>query len=161
MGPDPGHGIQRPWSLIAVDTNLLVYAHRKDSGWHDRALACLDQLASSPGPWAIPWPCLHEFYAIVTHLRIFDPPTPPAIAVDQISAWLEAPNVVVLAESSGYWERLRSMIETGRVVGPQVHDARVAALCLYHGVGALWSADRDFGRFPELEVQNPLLETGA
>jgi predicted nucleic acid-binding protein len=44
----------------------------------------------------------------------------------------------------------------GRVAGPQVHDARVAALCLLHGVQELWTADRDFGRFPGLKVRNPL-----
>jgi uncharacterized protein len=144
--------------LIAVDTNILVYAHREDSAWHDRAAARLDELAASPGPWAIPWPCLHEFYAIVTHPRIYDPPTPTALAVDQVAAWLEAPNLLLLAESPGYWERLGYLLASGRVAGPQVHDARLAALCLHHGVRLLWSADRDFSRFPHLPLRNPLLE---
>lgn len=143
--------------MIAVDTNLLVYAHREDSEWHRKASACVDTLAAGQSTWAIPWPCMHEFFAIVTHPRIYDPPTPPDVAVDQIEAWLEAPNLVMLAESTGYWERLRQLVERGRVAGPLVHDARVAALCLHHGVHALWSADRDFGRFPELEVHNPLV----
>jgi len=143
--------------MIAVDTNVLVYAHREDSSWHHRARALVDELAASPGPWAIPWPCLHEFYAIVTHPGIYDPPTPTELAVDQLAAWLEAPNLVVLAESAGYWERLRRLLEAGRLMGPQVHNARVAALCLHHGVQLLWSADRDFSRFPELAARNPLL----
>lgn len=77
--------------------------------------------------------------------------------MEQIEAWLEAPNLVVLSEGPGTWERLRALIGAGRITGPQVHDARVAALCLHHGVRALWSADRDFGRFPDLSVRNPLL----
>lgn len=44
----------------------------------------------------------------------------------------------------------------GKMLGPRVHDARVAALCLQHGVTELWSLDRDHGRIPELKVQNPL-----
>jgi hypothetical protein len=143
--------------VIAVDTNVLVYAHREDSAWHEPARTALERLAGARGAWAIPWPCVHEFYGIVTHPRIYDPPTPVEVALDQIAAWLEAPNLVVLAESPGYWERLRRLVEAGRIAGPQVHDARVAALCLHHGVQTLWSADRDFGRFPELEVRNPLL----
>lgn len=142
--------------MIAVDTNILVYAHREDSTWHDRAAARMDELAEGGGAWAIPWPCIHEFLAIVTHPRIYDPPTPVPVATAQVAAWLEAPSVVLLCESAGYWERLKGLLESGQVTGPLVHDARVAALCLQRGVRTLWSADRDFGRFPDLVVENPL-----
>ena len=64
--------------MIAVDTNLLVYAHREESPWHDSAYEVIETLAQGPAPWAIPWPCLHEFLAIVTHPRIYEPPTPVA-----------------------------------------------------------------------------------
>ena len=69
---------------------------------------------------------------------------------------MEAPALVLLAERGGYWSRLRLLAETGRASGPRVHDARVAALCLGHGVDELWTADRDFGRFRELRTRNPL-----
>lgn len=143
--------------MIAVDTNLLVYAHREDAPWHETAYRCLEELAEARGPWAVPWPCVHEFLAIVTHPRIYAPPTPLKAALDQVAAWLEAPTLVLLTESDGYWERLRAVVRAGRVSGPQIHDARVATLCLHHGVEQLWSADRDFGRFPELKVRNPLV----
>jgi hypothetical protein len=143
--------------VIAVDTNLLVYAHREDSPWHEPAYTRLAELAEGRAPWAIPWPCLHEFLAIVTHPRIFAPPSPLAAALDQVEAWLEAPSLVLLAEAERYWPALRVAVETGRVVGAQVHDARVAALCRLHGVRELWTADRDFGRFPDLTVRNPLV----
>jgi uncharacterized protein len=143
--------------VIAVDTNVLVYAHREDSPWHEAAYARVAGLAEGRAPWALPWPCLHEFLAIVTHPRIYAPPTPLTTAMDQVQAWLEAPNVVLLGEGEGYWPALRAALEVGRVAGPQVHDARVAALCRLHGVRELWSADRDFGRFPEISVRNPLL----
>lgn len=143
--------------MIAVDTNLLVYAHREDSPWHEAAYARLAELAEGRAPWAIPWPCVHEFLAIVTHARIYRPPTPLAQAFDQVEAWLESPSLVMLAESDAYWPRLRATAEAGRIAGPQVHDARVVAICQLHGVRELWSADRDFGRFPGLAVRNPLV----
>ena len=143
--------------MIAVDTNLLVYAHREDSLWHDAAYARVAELAEDRAPWAIPWPCLHEFLAIVTHPRIYAPPTPLAAALDQVDAWLESPSLTLLAEADGYWPELRSLVRDGRIVGPQVHDARVAALCRLHGVRELWTADRDFGRFRGLEFRNPLV----
>jgi toxin-antitoxin system PIN domain toxin len=144
--------------VIAVDTNLLVYAHREDSPWHDRAYARIAELAEGRAAWAIPWPCLHEFLAITTHPRIYRPPTPLAQAVEQIEAWLEAPGLIILSEMEGYWPELRTLLESGRVTGPLVHDARVAALCRLHGVRELWTADRDFSRFPGLAVRNPLVD---
>ena len=144
--------------MIAVDTNILVYVHREDSPWHEAAYLHLSQLAEGRAAWAIPWPCLHEFLAIVTHPHIYNPPTPLETAIAQAEAWLEAPGLVLLAESENYWVELRAALSSGRVAGPQVHDARVAALCRLHGIDELWSADRDFGRFPGLKVTNPLVQ---
>ena len=142
--------------MIAVDTNLLVYAHRAESEWHERAAACIRERAEARTLWAIPWPCIHEFLAIVTHPRIWDPPTPTEAALEQLEAWLESPSLVLLAEGPEHWGQLRAKIETGRIAGPRVHDARIAALCLAHGVRELWTADRDFSRYPSLATVNPL-----
>ena len=144
--------------MTAVDTNVLVYAHRSDAEWHDRAVRRVRSLAEGRSAWAIPWPCIYEFLAIVTHPRVYRPPTPLPAALEQVDAWLESPTVVVLAEGSAHWPTLRSTVEVGKVVGPRVHDARIAALCLAHGVSALWTADRDFSRFSSLKVVNPLAE---
>ena len=143
--------------MIAVDTNILVYAHREDAPWHDAAYAKIAEVAEGRAPWAIPWPCLHEFLAITTHQRIYSPPTPLAAAIDQVEAWLESPSLVLLSETEGYWPEFRFALEQGRIAGPLVHDARVAAICRDHGVRELWTADRDFGRFPSLTVRNPLV----
>ncbi len=143
--------------MIAVDTNLLVYSHRTDSPWHEASQEAIGRLAEGRTSWAIPWPCIHEFFSIVTHPRIYLPPTPAAVAIDAISAWIESPTLRLLAESDGYWPELRTALETGRIAGPKVHDARIAALCAHHGVTQLWSADRDFSRFPGLTVHNPLV----
>ncbi len=140
--------------MIAVDTNVLVHAHRAESPWHRAAYNCLGSL--SQREWALPWPCLHEFLAIVTHPRIFSPPSPLEAACEAVAGWLEAPTLRLLSETDGYWETLSSLLRSSNVTGPRVHDARIAALCVHHGVSELWSADRDFSRFPLLRVRNPL-----
>jgi len=83
--------------VIPIDTNLLIYAHREDSVWHDAADACLMEVAQSRVPWAIPWPCLHELLAIATHPRIYSPPTPRELAIAQIEAWMESPSLVLIS----------------------------------------------------------------
>ncbi|MBN1938145.1 MAG: PIN domain-containing protein [Candidatus Aminicenantes bacterium] len=142
--------------MIAVDSNILVYAHREDSPWHTAAFTCLRDLAEGSEGWVLPWPCLHEFLAVVTHPRIYSPPTPLDSAIDQVEAWLESPRVIVLGEEGGYWEILRRLLAAGRIAGPKIHDARIAAICLQQGVRELWTIDRDFSRFPALRVRNPL-----
>ena len=143
--------------MIAIDTNILVYAHREDSVWYDAAYACIAELAQGRVPWAIPWPCIHEFLAIVTHPRIYAPPTPREFATAQVEAWTESPSLLLVGETDLHWSYLKPLVENGRIAGGQVHDARIAALCLQHGVSELWSADRDFSRFPGLAVRNPLI----
>jgi toxin-antitoxin system PIN domain toxin len=145
--------------VIAVDSNILIYAHRQDSPWHARAQARVRDLAEDVGAWALPWPSLHEFVAIVTHPRIFSPPSTLDQALDQVAAWLGSPNVVLLAETADYWTSLRGVLESSRVIGAKVHDARIAALCASHGVRELWSADRDFSAFSRaITVRNPLVD---
>ena len=90
--------------MIAVDTNILVYAHREDSPWHEAAYESVRSLADGRAAWAIPWPCIHEFLSIVTHPRIYRPSTPVPAALDQVSAWIESPSLVLLGEAAGYWD---------------------------------------------------------
>jgi uncharacterized protein len=146
--------------MIAVDTNVLVYAHRADSEWHAPARSRLQELAEGPADWAIPWPCVHEFLAVVTHPRIYQPPSTIAQALDQVRAWLESPTLVLVAESGSHFGTLEKVLTESRAVGPRVHDARVAAICFDQGIDELWSADRDFSRFPDILVRNPLVAEG-
>ena len=143
--------------MIAVDTNILVYAHRAESPFYQVAFRRVTELGQGAAPWAIPWPCLHEFLVTVTHPRIYKPPTPLAQAFDQINVWLESPSLVLLTESSNHWSTLRNVLIESAVTGPRIHDARIMALCLQHGVREVWSADRDFSRFAGVRVVNPLI----
>lgn len=143
--------------MIAVDTNVLVYAHRKDAPFHAGALRCLRTLAESSAPWAIPWPCVHEFYGIVTNLRAYKPASSVEQACAQLQDWLASPSLVLLHEGPAHWPTLQRLLSRARAQGSLVHDARVAAICIEHGVREFWSADRDFNRFPNLSVRNPLI----
>jgi toxin-antitoxin system PIN domain toxin len=145
--------------MIGVDTNILVYAHRADSPWHKRADRCLAELAEDGRAWAIPWPCIHEFLGVVTHPRIYVPPTPLAHAIKQIECWLECPSLRLLGETAEHWDVLKSALLSGRLAGPVIHDARIVAICRQHGVKTLWSADRDFSRIAGIQVVNPLLQS--
>lgn len=141
--------------MIAFDTNLLVYAHRGESPFHRRAAEVLRAVAEAREPWGLLWPCLHEFVGKVTHPGIFVTPTPVEAALHQVRIWTTAPTVAVLGEESGYWPVFETLVRTGQVKGSKVHDARIAALSLLHDL-ELYSADRDFSRFPKLRVRNPL-----
>jgi uncharacterized protein len=140
----------------AVDTNVLVYAHRREANEHDVARQLVKSLAEGPNRWAIPWPCLYEFFSVVTNRRIWgDGATPPERGWAQIHAWADSPSVVLLSEPPGFHQLLESFLTRPRVTGPIVHDARVAALCVAYGVDVLISRDRDFQLFPELRLENP------
>lgn len=142
--------------MIAIDTNILVYAHRQDSEWHRHAAETVEGLAEAQHAWAIPWPCVHEFLAITTHPRVYGPPSTVQQALEQVDAWFASPSLVLVGEAADHWTRLHSLMRDGRVRGPEIHDARIATICLSHGVSELLTADRDFSRFPSLSVRNPL-----
>jgi predicted nucleic acid-binding protein len=78
-------------------------------------------------------------------------------ALLQLDAWLSSPSISILSEGSGYYALLRSVVTSSGVTGGAIHDARIAALCVAHGVSELWTADRDFLRFDRLRTRNPLV----
>lgn len=143
--------------MIAVDTNILVYAHRRDSPFAEQARSVLTELAEGGGRWAIPWPVVAEFACVTTHPKLFDRPSTPDEAVRQVDAWAESPGLTLLGETATTWSLLRGALVAGRITGPVVYDARIATICLAHGVRELLTADRDYGRFPSLRVRNPLV----
>ena len=89
--------------MIAVDTNILVYAHRRDSTFHAPAKQAVATLAQAGAPWEIPWPCLHDVYSIVTNARAYKPASTPQEATHQLAMWLESPALVLLHESVSHW----------------------------------------------------------
>ncbi len=144
--------------MIAVDTNLLVYAFRVEYAGHVRAKQLLEAQLSSGNTTALPWPCLHEFFRVVTDARLFQPATTPERALTFLHALLAAPRVQAIAESARHLDHLATLVRASTLTGAAIHDAKIAAICLAHGVTELWSADRDFARFPGLRVRNPMVD---
>lgn len=93
----------------------------------------------------------------MTNRKIFPKPTPTALAFDQLDAWLSAPTVAALGEGAMHIRQLRALSIPAKIAGARFHDARIAAICEAHRVQKLWTADRDFSRFPAIKTHNPLI----
>jgi toxin-antitoxin system PIN domain toxin len=142
--------------MRAVGTNVLIYAFFADSPFHVAAKTVIDELAQARAAWAIPWACIHEFYAVASNPKIFPLPDQPQRALAQIDAWFHSPSLQLLAENSAHWGILSGLLSDSGAAGPMVHDAKIAAICLSHGVSELVTLDRDFSRFPALKVHSIL-----
>ncbi len=99
-----------------------------------------------------------EFYGIVTRRGIWESPSTPAMAFDQLDAWRESPSLRMLHDTEDCIDPLKELALGGSVSGGMIHDARVASCCLSHGIDELWTVDRDFSRFPRLRHRNPLAD---
>lgn len=138
--------------MIAVDTNILVAAAREELPLHERALGTMRKLAEGHEAWALPIFCLGEFLRVVSHARVFDPPTPVLDAMASIESLLASPSVRLLTPGSQYVSLLRQVLVASSVSGNLVFDAQIAALCLEHGATTLLTEDRDFARFPGIKA---------
>ncbi|MBI4864105.1 MAG: PIN domain-containing protein [Candidatus Riflebacteria bacterium] len=143
--------------MIALDTNVLVYARRAEMPLHDQARELLRALAEGGSPWALLWPCVYEFIRVVTHPRVFDPPSDLDAVLDDLEALCESPSLTLVGEGPAHFGHLRRALAQGRAAGNLVHDGHIAALAIEHGVRELLTVDRDFARFPGLKSRNPFV----
>lgn len=143
--------------MIALDTNILIHAHRRDASLHEPAKETVKELAESLRPWSICYHSLIEFYGVATKSTLWNRASSPEQAFKQINIWKSAPTVRILHDSETTLSSLQSLAIQARVSGAMVHDARIAACCLANGVTELWTVDRDFSRFSELKTRNPLI----
>jgi toxin-antitoxin system PIN domain toxin len=140
--------------MIAVDTNILVYAHRRELPLHEKALSRLVRLAESPEPWAMPVFCIGEFLRVAAHPRLFDPPSTIEQALEAIGGLLESPSLSVLNPGNHFWPMLQEIVEKANTRGSVIYDAQIVAVCKEHGVRDILSEDRDFMRFEEIQLHN-------
>jgi toxin-antitoxin system PIN domain toxin len=138
--------------VIAVDTNVLVYAHRRESNRHETALGKITAMAEADTPWGLPVFCLAEFVRVVTHLRVFDPPSPLADALEFLVQLMQSPSVRLLLPTPRFASAFNDACISAGVRGNLAFDAQIAAVCREHGVDQLLTADRDFARFVDLTV---------
>ncbi len=146
--------------MIALDTNVMVYARREELPQHLAARTLLTQLAEGTEPWALVWPCIYEFVRVVTHPRIFAPPSELEVVLADLDALFAAPSLHLIGEGPRHAAHFRRMVEAGSARGNLAQDAHIAALVVEHGVGELLTADRDFARFPGVRTRDPFRPTG-
>jgi uncharacterized protein len=145
---------RRP-ALILPDVNILVYAYRADAPHHRAYRAWLEQEVASPAAFALSELVLGGFVRVVTHPRVFSPPSPPRHALAFCDALREQPNSVVVAPGERHWQIFRDVCEQSGARGNRVADAYLAALAIESGCEWI-TADRDYARFTALSWRHPL-----
>ena len=143
--------------MIAIDTNVLVYARRVEAPHHAAARHLVTSLAEGSEPWALPWPVVYEFVRVVTHPRVFTPLTPLDVLVPDLESLLASPSLHLLGEGASHYRHMRDQLTIGNATGNLAHDAHIAALLVEHGVREFLTADRDFARFPGARSRNPFV----
>lgn len=141
--------------IVALDTNILVYAHREGTPHHQAARLLVARYAEGDAPWALTWSCVYEFLRVVTHRKVFHPPTAAAVAWEDIANVLQSPSLMLLTETERHRFILDDLLKQADVQGNLWHDAHIAALLLEHGIREILTTDADFRRFPGLTVTNP------
>lgn len=140
--------------MIIPDVNVLVYAHRADSPDHDRYRDWLERTVNKPASFGIPSLVCSGFLRIVTHPRVFDPPTAPAVALDQIRRLRDRPNVTSIEPGERHWQIFTTLCADSGAKGNLVADAYLAAIAIESG--SRWAtSDRDFTRFAALDWFDP------
>lgn len=139
----------------SLDANVLVYASNESSPRYRQAREFLERCRSDPEPLCLGWPTVTAYLRIVTHPRIFGHPLTPTRATRNVESLMALPQVRVLSEKDGFWDRYRGVTENLTVRGNLVPDAHLAALLLQHDVRVLYTNDSDFLKFADLEVRDP------
>jgi toxin-antitoxin system PIN domain toxin len=141
--------------MRVVDVNILVYAHRREAPDHEAMRSWLDAARRAPRPLGLADVVLAGFLRLVTNPRVFRDPTALDEAIRFVDALMAGPAVRRIAPGERHWSLFTDLCRRAGVKGNLVPDAYLAALALEQGA-VLVTADRDFARFPEVRVENPL-----
>ena len=139
--------------MIAVDTNILIYAHRAETELHEAAARELVALAEGTAAWGLPVFCVGEFLRVVTHRRVLSPPSTLAQAVSFLEGVIASPTCRIVRPGPDFTSLLATEAREARARGNLVFDAQIAALCREHGILTILTNDRDFGRFRHLRAR--------
>jgi hypothetical protein len=141
--------------MILLDVNVLVYAFRADSPRHREYSDWLNDRVRQREAFGLSELVLSGVLRVLTHPRVFNPPTPTDRAIEFVEALRGQPNCVLLSPGARHWQIFRELCEKANAKGNLVADAYLAALAIEHG--SEWiTTDRDFARFPGLRWRHPL-----
>lgn len=141
--------------MIAIDTNLLIYAHRSGTREHRAARSAIEAACQSVGGCAITLPSIAEFYSIVTHPAANGRPSSPADAAAFLAA-LQEGGVVVLGPGPAFATRLVQTAADLAVSGPRIFDLQIGLIAIEGGATEIWTHDGGFVKIPGLIVTDPL-----
>ncbi len=141
--------------MLLIDVNVLIYAHREDAADHARYRSWLEGVVNSDQAFGLSELVLSGFLRIVTHQKIFNPPTPMETALRFAEELRDRPNCVLLAPGPRHWPIFAQLCRKARVKGSLVTDAYFAALAIESGSDWI-STDGDYARFPGLRWRHPL-----
>jgi uncharacterized protein len=141
--------------VIALDTNVLLHAHRAELPKHEVCLAALRRLAEGVWPWALPVYVVSEFVRVATHPRVFAPPSTLDQALGFLDALLGSPRCQLLAPGPGFVRIFDKLCREGDMRGNRAFDAQLAAVCVEHGVRDIVTLDRDMSRMPSIRPLSP------
>lgn len=141
--------------MIAIDTNLLVYAHRERTPQRAQARRAIEKAAASPRGWGMSAAVLPEFWSVVTHPSSEGRPSTPAQAAAFVRALPDA-GATIWLPGTGFGERLLQVASDLAVSGPRVFDLQIALTAFEGGATELWTHDAAFITVPGLRVSDPL-----
>ena len=141
---------------FAFDVNILLYASDSSSPYFERARSFIESCITQKEIFTVAWPTVMGYLRIATHPAVFDQPLSPDEAMANIETLLSLPHARFLSEEEGFWAVYRATTSEVPTRGNLVLDAHLAALLRYHGVKTLYTHDRDFLKFPFLDVRDPL-----
>jgi len=136
--------------MIALDTNILVYAHRAGSLQHKSAIDLIERALENPSGWGISSSCLSEFWGVVTHSSCSGGASTPREARMFIDQLVDDGGGQVWHPGAGFGMRLLQKAEEMRVSGPRIFDLQIALMAYENGARQLWSYDANFIRLPGL-----------
>ena len=141
--------------MIVIDANLLIYAYNEASELHAGGRRWLERALSGADPVRLPWSSIHAFLRIMTQPSLFERALSMQRAAAIVDQWLAQPHVSIIEPGRRYWLIFRQLLPKAQIRGNLVMDAHLAALTLEQA-GTLYTTDKDFSRFDELRVVNPL-----
>ncbi len=146
---------------FAIDVNILLYASDTGSPHFERASSFIESCIAQKEVFFVGWPTVMSYLRIATHPSVFDHPLSPDEAMANIENLLNLPHARFLSEEDGFWAVYRAITSALPIRGNLVPDAHLAALLRCHGVKILYTHDRDFLKFPFINVRDPLADVAT
>ena len=142
--------------MIAIDTNLLIYAHRSKCNESPTARIAIEDACRSSKGWGFSFPCLAEFWCVVTHSECENRSSTPGEADRFIQSLVDEGGATIWLPTAGFESRLSGIARDLNVKGARIFDLQIALIAYENGATKIWTHDKNFLKIPGLKVEDPL-----